>query len=72
MISGVVALVLGESLLLGSFHLLLYALFVFAINAVYIPLSEEPGLRRRFGQSYDDYMRHVPRWLPRRTPYIPE
>jgi protein-S-isoprenylcysteine O-methyltransferase Ste14 len=72
MISGVVALVLGESVLLGSFHLLLYALFVFAINAVYIPLSEEPGLRRRFGQSYDDYMRHVPRWLPRRTPYIAE
>jgi protein-S-isoprenylcysteine O-methyltransferase Ste14 len=72
MISGVVALVFGESVLLGSFPLLLYALLVFAINAVYIPLSEEPGLRRRFGQSFDDYMRHVPRWLPRRTPYIPE
>lgn len=72
MISGVVALVLGEALLLGSFRLLLYALLVFAINAAYIPLSEEPGLRRRFGQPYDNYTRHVPRWLPRRTPYNPE
>lgn len=72
MISGVVALVLGEALLLGSIPLLLYALLVFAINAVYIPLYEEPGLRRRFGQPYYDYARQVPRWLPRRTPYNPE
>ena len=72
MISGVVALILGQALLLGSFPLLLYALVVFAINAVYIPLSEEPGLRRRFGQPYDDYTSQVPRWLPRRTPYSPQ
>lgn len=71
MISGVGALVFGEALLLGSSALVIYALLVFAINAVYIPLSEEPGLRRRFGQPYDDYVRHVPRWLPRRTPYEP-
>jgi protein-S-isoprenylcysteine O-methyltransferase Ste14 len=69
MISGVVALVLGQALLLGSIPLLLYALAVFVINAVYIPLSEEPGLRKRFGADYDDYVRHVPRWVPRRTPY---
>lgn len=71
MISGVVAVLLGEGVLFGSL-LLLYALFVFVANAVYIPLSEEPGLRARFGQQYDDYVRHVPRWLPRRTPYQPE
>lgn len=28
---------------------------------------EEPGLRRRFGASYDEYCARVPRWLPRRT-----
>ena len=72
MISGVVALVLGQALVFGSSALLIYALIVFAINAVYIPLSEEPGLRRRFGQPYDDYTRQVPRWVPRRTPYYPE
>lgn len=72
MISGVVAVISGKSILFGSVALLLYALFVFAANAVYIPLSEEPGLRARFGAQYDDYARHVPRWVPRRTPYIPE
>jgi len=25
---------------------------------------EEPALRRRFGQSYDEYFRRVPRWIP--------
>jgi protein-S-isoprenylcysteine O-methyltransferase Ste14 len=72
MISGVVAVLFGQALLFSSFPLLLYAGFVFAANAVYIPLSEEPGLRRRFGHQYDDYARQVPRWLPRRTPYTPE
>jgi protein-S-isoprenylcysteine O-methyltransferase Ste14 len=27
---------------------------------------EEPDLRRKFGSSYEDYRREVPRWLPRR------
>jgi protein-S-isoprenylcysteine O-methyltransferase Ste14 len=26
---------------------------------------EEPHLRRRFGADYDEYRRHVPRWIPR-------
>jgi protein-S-isoprenylcysteine O-methyltransferase Ste14 len=25
---------------------------------------EEPALRRRFGQRYDEYCRRVPRWIP--------
>jgi protein-S-isoprenylcysteine O-methyltransferase Ste14 len=27
---------------------------------------EEPHLTRRFGDSYEQYRRSVPRWLPRR------
>jgi protein-S-isoprenylcysteine O-methyltransferase Ste14 len=30
---------------------------------------EEPGLERRFGESYREYKRHVPRWLPRWSPW---
>ena len=35
------------------------------VNAIYMPLVEEPGLRRRFGPDYEAYRVQVPRWLPR-------
>jgi len=69
MISGVLAILLGEGALFGSLSLLLWATAVFAVNAVYLPLIEEPGLRRRFGEEYDTYRANVPRWLPRLRPW---
>jgi protein-S-isoprenylcysteine O-methyltransferase Ste14 len=32
-------------------------------------LVEEPGLERRFGDSYRAYKANVPRWIPRLTPW---
>jgi protein-S-isoprenylcysteine O-methyltransferase Ste14 len=71
MISGVLAVLLGEAALLGSIPLLVWFGAVFAVNAVYFPLVEEPGLRRRFGDDYDAYRANVPRWLPRLRPWEP-
>jgi protein-S-isoprenylcysteine O-methyltransferase Ste14 len=71
MISGVFALVLGEAALFGSLALLGWFAAVLAVNAVYLPLVEEPGLRDRFGEDYDAYRAHVPRWLPRPTAWEP-
>jgi protein-S-isoprenylcysteine O-methyltransferase Ste14 len=71
MISGVVLLLLGEAALLGSFPLLVWGVSVFAVNAVYLPFVEERGLRRRFGEEYDEYRANVPRWLPRLRPWTP-
>jgi protein-S-isoprenylcysteine O-methyltransferase Ste14 len=65
MISGVLAVLLGEAALFGSLELLAWFAVVFAVNAVYFPLVEEPGLRRRFGADYEEYAARVPRWLPR-------
>lgn len=65
MISGVIATLFGEATLLGSPAVLVWsAIFVLA-NALYLPLVEEPGLRRRFGADYDAYRANVPRWFPR-------
>lgn len=69
MISGVVAVLLGESLLLAAWPLLLWGSVFWSVNAVYIPRKEEPGLRRRFGEEYAIYCRNVPRWVPRLTPW---
>ena len=69
MISGVLGILLGEAVLLGSVPLLVWFGLVFAVNAVYMPLVEEPGLRRRFGEDYEKYKANVPRWVPRLRPW---
>jgi protein-S-isoprenylcysteine O-methyltransferase Ste14 len=71
MISGVLAILLGEAALFASAPLLLWFAAVFTVNAVYFPLVEEPGLRKRFGEEYDAYRANVPRWLPRLHPWEP-
>jgi protein-S-isoprenylcysteine O-methyltransferase Ste14 len=72
MISGVVALVAGEALLTGSLPIGGWAAFVFALNHAWFQVYEEPGLRERFGAEFDAYCRHVPRWIPRITPWSPD
>ena len=69
MISGVVCVLAGETALLGSRPLLYWLAAVVAVNAMYLPLVEEPGLRRRFGEDYDAYRANVPRWVPRLRPW---
>ena len=69
MISGVIFVLFAEALLLVSRPHAMWGLTFFAINAVYIPLLEEPQLRTRFGASYDEYCRHVRRLIPRLRPW---
>ena len=71
MISGVQALLIAEALLLGSWPLAIWCLLFGIGNAVYIPLKEEKVLAKRYGQDYAEYKQHVPRWLPRPTPWLP-
>ncbi len=71
MISGVLLVLVGEAALLGSVPLLLWAAAVFGVNAVYLPLLEEPRLRRRFGPEYEAYCAAVRRWVPRLGPWDP-
>ena len=71
MISGVVLVLFGESLVLLSRPHLTWALIFLGINAVYIPLLEEPLLANRFGEAYREYCRNVPRLIPRLRPWEP-
>lgn len=71
MISGVLLVLFGEALILLSRAHLMWALTFLAINAVYIPLLEEPLLASRFGSAYDEYRRNVPRLFPRLRPWQP-
>ncbi len=72
MISGVWCILLGESVLLGSGPVFIFALLFVTINHVYFITSEEPGLLRRFGEEYLLYRKAVARWVPRVTPWEKE
>ena len=65
MITGVCCILLGEAIFFGSLSLLSLFGFGLILNLIYIPLSEEPGLAKRFGDDYLIYKRNVPRWIPR-------
>jgi protein-S-isoprenylcysteine O-methyltransferase Ste14 len=69
MISGVLLVLVGEALVLRSRAHAWWAAGFFLINAIYIPLLEEPLLGARFGDAYREYCRHVPRLLPRLRPW---
>jgi protein-S-isoprenylcysteine O-methyltransferase Ste14 len=62
---GVVALILGQALLLGRWILLAWAVAAATIFHLFLVFHEEPDLRRRFGADYEEYSRRVGRWVPR-------
>lgn len=66
MYMGVLAVILGHFLWFGYWNLLLYALLVFVIFHTFVTYYEEPTLKRKFGTPYEDYLKRVPRWIPKR------
>lgn len=62
---GVALAIVGEATLFRSFHLLEYAAFMLTAAHTFVVLYEEPTLSRRFGESYEQYRRTVPRWIPK-------
>jgi protein-S-isoprenylcysteine O-methyltransferase Ste14 len=56
----------GLGLALRSPAILLLALGAAVLVHYFVVIVEEPGLERRFGDSYRTYKRSVNRWLPRR------
>jgi protein-S-isoprenylcysteine O-methyltransferase Ste14 len=69
MMAGALFVLVGVAALSASLPLLCWFAFAGVVCAVYIPLSEEPGLARRFGDDYLAYKRNVPRWIPRLQPW---
>jgi protein-S-isoprenylcysteine O-methyltransferase Ste14 len=65
----VAATIVGQALILGQPLLLLYAGAFLLTVAAFVRWYEEPTLRRQFGADYEAYLRAVPGWWPRRTPW---
>jgi protein-S-isoprenylcysteine O-methyltransferase Ste14 len=67
----VVAVIVGQALILGQPGLLLYALVVLVATASFVHWYEEPMLAKRYGERYEAYRRAVPPWRPRLRPWDP-
>ena len=62
MYQGVLMLLFSECALFPEAGLLTYVLSIAAVFHTFVVFREEPELTRRFGASYRDYCRKVPRW----------
>ncbi|MGY6276197.1 methyltransferase family protein [Methylomonas sp. MgM2] len=62
MYQGVMLLLIAEWLLFPNAGLSFYVLSIATVFHLFVIWHEEPALERRFGPSYQDYCRKVPRW----------
>jgi protein-S-isoprenylcysteine O-methyltransferase Ste14 len=65
----VLAVILGQGLLLGDVSVLEYGCVVWAGFYLFVLGYEEPALRRSFGEEYQTYCAKVRRWIPRLRPW---
>ncbi len=72
MISGVLLILIAESLVFQSMVILIWAAVFFIINTLYFIMSEEPKLQEKFGDEYREYCENVPRWVPNWQGWRPE
>ena len=62
---GMSLIMMGESLFFSSSTLGVYALLIWIGFHLFVLCYEEPHLKKKFGASYEEYCRTIPRWIPR-------
>lgn len=65
----VLAIILGQALLSGSWGTLFYAGVVALAVALFVRGYEEPTLESEYGEEYREYRRNVRGWIPRARPW---
>jgi protein-S-isoprenylcysteine O-methyltransferase Ste14 len=66
---GVVAAIFGQALMFMSQTLAIYGAIIWLAFHLFVLAYEEPTLRQTFGAEYDAFCKHVPRWIPRLSPW---
>ena len=61
---GVLLTLIGHFLWFGFWFLLAYTALAFLATHLFVTLYEEPTLKRKFGASYENYLKSIPRWIP--------
>lgn len=60
---------LGQAIAMPSLGVLIWTGAFGAAVIIFVLAYEQPTLRERYGQQYDDYRRAVPAWWPRVKPW---
>jgi len=67
----VAAIILGQAAMFASLGVLAWGVVAWTATHLFVITYEEPTLRGSFPDQYPDYLAHVPRWIPRLTPWTP-
>jgi protein-S-isoprenylcysteine O-methyltransferase Ste14 len=62
---GSLLIIIGYFLWFKFVWLIVYAGIVFLVVHLFVTLYEEPILKKKFGASYEEYFKKVPRWIPK-------
>jgi protein-S-isoprenylcysteine O-methyltransferase Ste14 len=62
---GILITLISHFLWFGFWNLLVYAIVVFLAFNTFVTYYEEPTLKKKFGVAYEEYLRRVPRWIPK-------
>ena len=62
---GIAVILVAHFLWFGFWSLLIYFVVVVIAFHSFVTFYEEPNLRKRFGSAYEEYLKRVPRWIPR-------
>jgi protein-S-isoprenylcysteine O-methyltransferase Ste14 len=65
MYTGALLFMLGNLIWAQNIMLLYYLLFFIFLFNFYVFFYEEPKLKKKFGAPYFEYIKKVPRWLPK-------
>ena len=63
----VITILTGDAVLFQSYALIIYAMAWWLVFHIFVVVYEEPDMKARFGDSYQEYCRNVPRWMPKRS-----
>ncbi len=66
---GVLMLIAGQAVLFWSRTLWAYLGYVAIGFHLFVLVYEEPTLRRKYGEDYEEFCRNVRRWMPRLKPW---
>ena len=62
-------IILGEALFFRSLDLLIYLFVWIVFFECKVIFFEERALKQNFGETYEQYCKYVPRWIPHLKPY---